>query len=90
MKNETLTKTDNDMIFVEKDTPLSRDAVEKKLDILRNAVKDSENEIASPKIKNALYRVVPTFCDPNKVNKTAEDAEEMKEVNENTEDVTAV
>ncbi|MBQ7346420.1 MAG: polysaccharide biosynthesis protein [Clostridia bacterium] len=81
MKNETLTKTDNDMIFVEKDTPLSRAEVQAKIDILCRAVKETEADIASPKIKAALHRVVPTFHSPNKVNKTAEAAEEMKAVN---------
>ena len=85
MKTETLTKTENDMIFVEKDTPLTRQAVQEKIDILCRAVKEAETEIASPKIKAALHRVVPTFKDPNKVNKTAEHAEEMKDVNEAAE-----
>ena len=85
MKTETLTKTDNDMIFIEKDTPLTRAEVDKKIDVLTRAVKEAEAEIASPKIKIALHNVVPTFRNPNKVNQAAEHAEEMKDVNENTE-----
>ena len=69
------------MIFVEKDTPLTRAEVKQKIDILNQAVKETQAEIASPKIKAALHRVVPTFRSPEKVNKKAAEADEMKEVN---------
>ena len=82
MKTETLTKTENDMIFIERDTPLTRAAVDQKLEILAKAVESAKEEIASEKIKNALYCVVPTFHSPERVNRAAEEAEEMKEVNE--------
>ncbi len=82
MKNETLTKTENDMIFIEKDTPLTRAAVDQKLSILANAVESAKEEIASSKIKDALYCVIPTFHNPESINRTAEQAEEMKKVNE--------
>ena len=90
MKTETLTKTDNDMIFVEKDTPLTRAQVQEKIDILMAAVKESENEIDAAKVKAALHKVVPTFKDPSKVNKKAENAEEMKDVNRVAEDPVTV
>ena len=38
MKTETLTKTDNDMIFVERDEPLSQSEIEKKLEVLQTAL----------------------------------------------------
>ena len=82
IKTETLTKTENDMIFIETDTPMSRAEVQSKIDLLNQAVEETLSEIASPKIKSALHRVVPTFKDPKKVNKTAENAQEMKDVNE--------
>ena len=78
MKTETLTKTDNDMIFIEKDAPLTRAEVKAKIDLLTRAVKETEQDMTSPKIKAALQRAVPTFHDPKKVNKKAESAEEMK------------
>ena len=81
IKTETLNKTDNDMIFIEKDTPLTRAEVNKKLEILGRAVKETEAEIASPKIKEALYLTVPTFKSPETVNKKASESEEMKTVN---------
>ncbi len=80
MKTETLTKTENDLIFVEKDAPLTRAEVDRRLAILRKAVEESQNEISSAKVKAALHQVVPTFRNPEKVNKKAENAEEMKEV----------
>jgi len=89
MKTEELTKTDNNMIFVEKDTPLTRQEVEKKIAILREAVVASENEVASPRIKAALHRVVPTFHDPSQVNKTAEKAAEMQNINETATEASA-
>ncbi len=82
IKTETLTKTENDMIFVEKDTPLTRAEVEEKIAILQQAVEDAQGENASPKIKTALHKVVPTFVNPDKINRVAEEAEEMKTVNE--------
>ena len=81
IKTETLQKTDNNLIFIEKDEPLSREAVEQKLDILRAAVKENENAIAAPAITEAMKSVVPTFHSPEEVNRLAERSEEMKMVN---------
>ena len=80
IKTEELQKTDNDLIFIEHDKPLTRKEVEDKLDILRAAVKAEENKIASPAITEAMKKVVPTFHSPEEVNKKAEEAEEMKNV----------
>ncbi len=81
MKTETLNKTENNMIFIEKDAPLSRKEVDEKLELLRRAVEASKNELASPLIKEAIKKTVPTFHDPNEINDVAENAEEMKMVN---------
>ncbi len=81
LKTEHLDKTDNDMIFVEQDTPLSRDDVDKKLQILRNALAESHNESDSEAIRVAMHQVVPTYCDPEAVNCHAAQAEEMILVN---------
>ena len=80
MKSEDLVKTDNDMIFIERDTPYSREQVEEKLAILKKAVEDSADTVDSSIVKSAIKRVVPTFIDPEEVNKTAEESEEMKNV----------
>jgi len=78
IKTERLEKTDNKKIFIERDTPLSREQVRDKLLILRDAVTATKGEIASPLIKEAMKRVVPTFHDPEEVNKHAEKSQEMK------------
>jgi len=78
MKTETLVNTDNKMIFVEKDTPYSREEIEQKLEILRAAVEISKNSIDSSAIKEAIYKTVPTFIDPEEVNENAEQSDEMK------------
>ncbi len=84
IKTENLATTSNKLIFVETDAPLSREEVEKKLAILRAAVKDSEGELSSPAIKAALKAVVPTFRDPEEINATAEDTDEVKAANGET------
>ena len=78
IKTEDLDKTDNNMIFIERDAPLSREEVEEKLRILETAVKASECEISSPAVKVAMKKAVPTFHDPSSVNRRAEESEEMK------------
>ncbi len=78
IKTENLTKTSNNLIFIEHDTPLTREAVDEKLEILKKAVADAENEIGAASIKEAMKSVVPTFHEPGEVNKAAEEAEEMK------------
>ena len=86
IKTEELDKTDNNMIFIERDTPPTREEVEEKIKLLTEAVKSSENEIASPAIKAAMKKAVPTFHDPKTVNKLAEESEEMKMVEQADEE----
>jgi FlaA1/EpsC-like NDP-sugar epimerase len=81
MDRDHLTKTSNSLIFIETDTPLTREEVDEKLAILNRAVKDSEGELASPAIKAAMKQVVPTFHDPEEVNSKAAETREMKEAN---------
>ena len=78
IKTEQLTKTDNNMIFIERDTPLTRAEVEEKLRILREAIEVSENELEAPKIAEAMKSVVPTFRSPEEINKDADSSDEMK------------
>ena len=60
VKDERLTKTDNEKIFIEQDTPLSEEELNEKLTTLYNAINMRSNKIA----KAALHEVVPTFIDP--------------------------
>jgi FlaA1/EpsC-like NDP-sugar epimerase len=82
IKTEKLSTTENKMIFIEKDTPLSRKEVDEKLDALRAVVKECENEISAKKITDTMKALVPTFRSPEEVNSTAQSAEEMKNVRE--------
>ncbi len=83
MKNEELVKTDNKMIFIEHDQPLSREEVENKLTILKTAVEEAKNDIGSDKVKKAIIATVPTFHEPEALNKKADKSDEMKMVQNN-------
>lgn len=78
MKSETLDKTASDMIFVEKDTPLTRREVDKKIDVLTKAVEQADSNGDMSAVKRAIIEVVPTFKDADLVNSEAENSEEMK------------
>lgn len=64
MNSQTLTKTDNDLIFIEKDTPLSKEEIHEKLVVLRNAIESEDDNDA----REALRSVVPTFRRPEEIN----------------------
>lgn len=78
MKNEDLDKTENSLIFVERDKPLAMEEISKKLDILRTAVHTNNDTV----VKEAMKKAVPTFKSPEEVNRKAAETEEMKTVNE--------
>lgn len=64
MNSDTLTKTDNDLIFIEKDTPLSKEEIDEKLEVLKNAIESEDDDDA----REALRSVVPTFRRPEEIN----------------------
>ena len=76
IKNEELSKTKNDLIFIEKDKPFTRKEVDKKLKILSKLFNGSNSDI-----KNALMDIVPTYHNPEYINKDAEKSDEMKMAN---------
>ena len=78
MKTETLAKTTNDKIFIETDAPMSREEVEHKLDMLISAVDDFELRADNEAIHRVMRAAVPTFHDPEELNRTAESSEEMQ------------
>ncbi len=80
IKTETLAKTENNMIFIELDEPLTRAQVDEKISDLTQAVKTAENEIASDAIKKAMKKAVPTYREPDEINCNAKSSEEMKAV----------
>jgi len=80
IKTETLDKTDNNMIFIERDAPLTRDEVDRRLKLLSDAVEKSNTILGSGAIKTAIAEVVPTFRDPVVINSQAAKSEEMQQV----------
>ena len=64
IKSDTLTKTDNDLIFIEKDTPLSKEEINKKIQVLKKAIENEDDNDA----REALRSVVPTFRRPEEIN----------------------
>ena len=64
IKTEELDKTDNDLIFVERDKPLGKDEIARKLEILKKALATESNR----EVRKALKEVVPTYRDPKDVN----------------------
>lgn len=88
LESETLSKTEDNMIFIEHDEPLTRQEVECRIKMLTHAVERCENRMlhtgtdASDILKEAMKRAVPTYCDPHEVNGKAaynlQDAEESK------------
>ena len=65
VKTEELDKTENSLIFIERDTALSQEEIEQKVKILQEACDSGDNL----KAKEALRKVVPTFRKPEEVNK---------------------
>lgn len=64
VKDEKLTKTNNEQIFIEKDKPISLEELQNKLDILVNAMKTGDNK----KMKQALKDTIPTYVNGYEIN----------------------
>ncbi len=67
IKSETLTKTDNNLIFIEKDEPLTAQEITAKLSQLEAAVFGAQK--SAEDVKAVLRQVVPTYRKPEEVNK---------------------
>ena len=74
VRDEGLDKTDNELIFIERDTPLSMSDLGLRIGLLKTAV--STGSDAS--VKDALRSVVPTFRTPEEVNAYAQNADEFR------------
>ncbi len=72
---ETHVKTTDDKIFVEWDTPLSREEIETHLITLRRLVEQVEND-EDVSVREVLMSIVPTFVDAEKFNAESIAAEE--------------
>ena len=64
IKTEEMDKTENDLIFIERDKPLSQEEIQEKLNILKKALTTGHNTA----VKEALMKVVPTYHLPEEVN----------------------
>ena len=64
VKTEELDKTENSLIFIERDAPLSSGELEEKLAVLKEAVRSGSDEQA----RHALMETVPTYHTPAEVN----------------------
>ena len=67
MKTEELDKTSNELIFIERDKPLSREEVDNKIKLLLDAVETERSE----SVVEAIKRTVPTYCSPEELNALA-------------------
>lgn len=77
IKTESLTKTANNLIFIERDQPQSRESIEEKLSALKDVLDSCRDTINSESIKTVMKNVIPTYHDPEEVNCKAEESEEM-------------
>ena len=64
VKNETLTKTSNEKIFIEKDKPLSIDEINTMMNMLQQAMRSGSDE----HVKFVIKECVPTYLDNSIVN----------------------
>ena len=69
VKTEELDKTENSMIFIERDTALSAEKIDEKLEILKAACATGDDDQA----REALRKAVPTFRRPEEVNQQVAD-----------------
>ena len=76
IKSETLDKTDNKLVFIEKDEPIAMDDLQQRLAILREALASNSDEA----VRSAMYKVVPTYKTPEEVNCRAGLSKEMQNV----------
>ena len=71
---DTLVKTKNELIFVEKDRPRNPDQIAAKISLLQNSLVTDNPE----SVRLALMKAVPTFHPPDDVNSEDGCTEEMK------------
>lgn len=73
VKTEELDKTDNELIFIERDKPLSLEEIDQKLALLKDGVATGDDI----KMKEVIKNVVPTFIEKEQANKNF-DGKEVK------------
>ena len=74
VRPDQLERTENALIFVEREEQITYEALNEKLRILSAAVEQNDGTAA----RNALMQVIPTFRESEEVNRCAEESAEMK------------
>ena len=69
IKDEKIKKTENNLIFIEKDEPLDEEEINNKLKILDGVFREN---ITAEEVKKILREVVPTYKEPESVNSKVE------------------
>ena len=75
VNKDELDKTENELIFIERETPPAVEEVEEMLHLLYLACRTGDNE----KVRDALHLAVPTYKSMDEVNCEAEKSREMSE-----------
>ena len=68
VKTEELDKTENSLIFIERDKPLPKEDIAICLELLQTACRTGDDDLA----RSALKKAVPTYKAPDEVNTAAE------------------
>jgi len=74
VKSDTLNTTDNDLIFIEKDEPITMEDLDSRLQLLREAMAPNDDEA----VRATMRKVVPTYKTPEEVNCKAGLSKEMQ------------
>ena len=73
VKTEELDKTDNELIFIERDKPLSLEDIASKLEKLSKGIKEGNDA----KMKEIIKNVVPTFIEKKEANKVIKNGDKV-------------
>lgn len=60
VKTEELDKTDNELIFIERDVPVTMQELEEKLELLKQAIATNDDDV----VRAAMKQAVPTYKTP--------------------------
>lgn len=80
IQTETLTKTENSMIYIEKDTALDFDDIQQRINLLERACAKGDDNLA----REVLRCIIPTFRRPEDVNKDIEEEVDVDSISPNT------
>ncbi len=74
VKADGLDKTENSLIFIEREEPLPMERIRQDLELLQQACDTGDDD----RVRQVLKQVVPTYQAPEQINAKAEKAEEMR------------